>query len=447
MINVLSGLGTSKDLKTANEWKKSGYDPALLDTVYSEHWLARKCVDVPADESAAKWRTIDTPSATPEQIAAFVTAEKSRKLRPKIREALALARKYGGAAIYTAVEGQDITQPLDVAKVRKGQKVNFIVLNRNEVGLDGAVIDGDEFSENYGKPRLLTIKKTSKKIHYSRFQIFRGPCASDRSFGDLAEKFWGRSIFDSSLISAIERCESAMDSLDRSLEQATVDVLKIPDLFMKLADPEATRLLRMRIAEGAMTRSVYRMSLVDSAEDFIRAEATGSLSSGAQVLQMLLQAPSGATGIPVTKLLGISPGGLNATGESDSENLYTMLGAIRDNEIEPALDVIDKILCQVLFGRVFADWSFKWESFWSSDKTEDSTIELNRVNGIVQAVQNQIMPPAVALRQLYEDGTYSALTEEVVNEFETFEDDEETEPTPTPEETPEEMSENAAETE
>jgi phage-related protein (TIGR01555 family) len=433
MINVLTGLGTVKDPKTANEWQRSEYDPDLIDTVYSEHWLARRCVDVPANETASKWREVDTPSMTTDQIDDFVRFEKRIKLKSKTREALRLARKYGGAAIYVAVEGQDIEKPLSVEAIAKGRKVNLIVFSRNDLGIAVDKMDTDEFSENFGGPELLTIKKTGKKVHVSRFLIFKGPGAVDRLSGDLASSFWGRSIFDRSLITAIERCESAADSLERSLEQATVDVLKIPDLFLKLADPESTRLLRARISEGATTRSVYRMALVDMGEDFVRAEATGSLSAGAQILAQLLQIPSGATGIPVTKLLGISPGGLNATGESDLENYYDMLGDLRDDAIISALDVFDAVACRVLFGREFSDWSSKWPSFWSSDKVQDSTIETNRINGIVALVQNQILPEAVALRQLFEDGIYSALDEETVKDFESFIDEQKDEPPPEPE--------------
>jgi phage-related protein (TIGR01555 family) len=169
-----------------------------------------------------------------------------------------------------------------------------------------------------------------------------------------------------------------------------------------------------------MTKSVYRTALVDSEEDFVRAEATGSLSAGSQVLQMLMQVPSGATGIPVTKLLGISPGGLNATGVSDSENYYGLLGSIRSGEIEPALTIADPVICMSLFGTVFADWSYQWCNFWSSDAAQESLISSQRIQGIVQLVQTGVLPENVALRQIHADGTYSALTDEDIESFDDF---------------------------
>jgi hypothetical protein len=77
-------------------------------------------------------------------------------------------------------------------------------------------------------------------------------------------------------------------------------------------------------------------------------------------------------------------------------------------------------LCKAIFGITFADWSCTWEPFWSADRVEEANIATQRVNGIVQLVQNEIMPEQVALRQIYEDGTYSALTEQNVADFEDF---------------------------
>lgn len=425
LVNVLSGKGVAgRDTKKANTWERSDYDYDLLDTIYSEHWLARNCVDVPANEAAAKWREICTPKITPEQKTAFEKFEKKQKVKGKFREAARLARKYGGAAIYIAVEGVDITAELTPKQVKKGARINLIVFSRNDLTPSLSNLENDEMSPNYGKPKMMTIRKSSRITHISRFLIFSGPGIADTQTSTMEDRFWGRSILDSSLISAIERVDSAMDSLGASLDQATVDILKIPGLFLKLADPEATRLLRARVAEGAMTRSVYRMSLVDKDEDFVRAEATGSLSAGAQVLQMLLQIPSGATGIPVTKLLGISPGGLNATGDSDLSNYYGLLGTIRSESFESNLEILDALFCMSLFGTTFADWEMSWPPFWETDKVQESTIAAQRLQSIVSLVQGQLLPEKVALKQIFEDGTFSALTEQDVNEFAEFIDSE-----------------------
>ena len=432
MVNLMTGLGGAKDSSTYNQWVPVEYGETQLATIYKEHWLARKCVDVPVDETVSKWRENKTPGLTHEQIEIFEGAEKSLKLRKKIATALKWGRLFGGGALYLAVEGVDIGEPLRIDAIKKGARVNVIPFSRYQIIPKTDKIDGDEFSPNYGRPLFYEIRAAKQTVHASRVIVFGGAESPDSQISGEGA-YWGLSIFDSSLIKAVERCESSMSSLAAALEHANIDAISIPELFEKLASTHATELLRRRIAEGALMRSVYKTDMIDSSEQLIRAEATGALGPGAAIVQMLLQVPSGATGIPVTKLLGTSPGGLNATGESDSTNYYDMLGEIRSNDIDEALEIIDKALCMSIFGRTFDDWYYEWMPFWSADKTEESTITATRINGIVQLVAADVLPQEVALRQIFEDGTYSALTEEVVKEFEDFAAEERDEPPPTAE--------------
>lgn len=63
------------------------------------------------------------------------------------------------------------------------------------------------------------------------------------------------------------------------------------------------------------------MQIIDKDDDFSTHQYTFSgLSDVYQ--QFIMPDISGAAGIPVTRLFGRSPAGLNATGESDLQNYY-----------------------------------------------------------------------------------------------------------------------------
>ena len=419
LANVMTGLGTSKDRAVFNTWSLSQYDAATLATIYVESWLARRCVDLPADECTAKWREISTPSMTPDQIDRLVAAERAIGLRGKIAQAVKWARLFGGGAIYVAVEGQDIGEPLEIERIRRGSRVNIHVFSRNEITPDGTALNDDEFSVDYGAPLAYQLNRSGAVIHSSRLVVLRGiPMPDVACMGH--DRYWGAPMLDSSLVAAIERCETALASLTEMLEQSTVDVLKIPELFEKLVDPESEARLKKRIADGALIKSAYKTLMVDGSEEFVRAEAAGSVSAGPAAVNVLLQMPSAATGIPATKLLGISPGGLNATGESDSENYHGLLDSIRQDEVERVTSVVDPVLCMSVFGRMYPDWSAEWESFWSTDNREESDIRTARLNGIVQLVTAGILPYEVALRQIHQDGIYPAMTDDDVVMFESL---------------------------
>lgn len=438
LTNALTGLGGPKDRKTHNSWDETVYDSATLTTMYKESWIARKCVDVPADEVVSDWRDLTTPSMTDDQRKEFEAFEKKLKIRKKIASNIKKSRLYGGGVAYIAVEGQNIEEELNIEAIAQGAKINVIVLSRNEVTPVSDKLDTDEFSDGYMRPLFYRINSHNKIVHASRLIIFEG-VEPPETVSD-ANDYWGMPIFDSAFREAIEHCQSTLDYTVAALEQSIVDVISIPDLFAKLTDPQTRAQVTSRIADGVLVKSIYKTLLLDKEEEYNRKEAGSSLSAAKDIVTAIFQVPAGAAGIPVTKFLGISPGGLNATGESDSENYYKMLGDIRENEIEQFVNIVDQVMCMSLFGRTFDDWSYDWKPFWTADKKEEAEINAIRVNELVTLVQNNVMPPSVALRQLFEDGVYSALDEQTVKEIEDLEYEDVNKPEEVVTEPPEEIA-------
>ena len=62
------------------------------------------------------------------------------------------------------------------------------------------------------------------------------------------------------------------------------------------------------------------------------------------MVRTVLQVAAGAADIPVTRLLGQSPAGLSATGESDTRNYYDMIAARQEVELRPRLERLDRLV-------------------------------------------------------------------------------------------------------
>jgi phage-related protein (TIGR01555 family) len=58
---------------------------------------------------------------------------------------------------------------------------------------------------------------------------------------------------------------------------------------------------------------------------------------------MLLSAD---TGYPITRLFGVSPGGMNATGESDMRNYYDNVRSVQSTDLKPVLLYILRIISE-----------------------------------------------------------------------------------------------------
>ncbi|MFP3681974.1 DUF1073 domain-containing protein, partial [Pseudomonas sp. SIMBA_041] len=61
---------------------------------------------------------------------------------------------------------------------------------------------------------------------------------------------------------------------------------------------------------------------------------------------------SGASEIPVTRLFGRSPAGMNATGESDLQNYYEVVQQQQESTLGPILDKLLPIICMSEFGAI-----------------------------------------------------------------------------------------------
>jgi phage-related protein (TIGR01555 family) len=78
------------------------------------------------------------------------------------------------------------------------------------------------------------------------------------------------------------------------------------------------------------------------AEDFVR--DTVSFQGIPEILHIIFMLLSADTGYPITRLFGVSPGGMNATGESDMRNYYDSVRSIQSTDLEPILLYLLRII-------------------------------------------------------------------------------------------------------
>jgi hypothetical protein len=127
-----------------------------------------------------------------------------------------------------------------------------------------------------------------------------------------------------------------------------------------------------------MNRSVARALAIDAdGEEFERQPYNfGNVDS---VLQMFVIRLSSAARMPATILMGQSPAGMNATGESDVRWFYDTIATARENDLKPQI----RRIIELLFlskdgptkGNVPENWSLHFPPLWESTPKEDSEIK------------------------------------------------------------------------
>ena len=127
---------------------------------------------------------------------------------------------------------------------------------------------------------------------------------------------------------------------------------------------------------------------------------------------------AGAARIPVTKLFGRSPAGMNATGESDMRNYYDYIDGLRENEFRPIIERILPVMAMSAWGEVPDDLEITFPTMQTPDAKEKAETAEKKANAVFAAYQNDLIDAATALQELQaiseETGVFGKITDEAV---------------------------------
>jgi phage-related protein (TIGR01555 family) len=200
---------------------------------------------------------------------------------------------------------------------------------------------------------------------------------------------WGDPVLQS-IMDAVLAMDATAANVASLVFEAKVDTVGIPDLMNKLGDAgyEDTLLRRWRLAQ---TGKGINGALMHDAEEII-GQKQASFASLPDVLDRFMQLAAGAADIPMTRLLGMSPAGMSATGESDIRNYYDRISAAQELDMEPALAVLDECLIRSALGARPPEVHFNWASLWQISATERAQIGKTNAETINLLRTSQLIP-------------------------------------------------------
>jgi phage-related protein (TIGR01555 family) len=404
LANLVSGLGTSKDKRFHDQFTFAPHNRGELDAAYRGDWLSRKIVDIPPHDMTREWRDWKADKA---DISKIETEEKRLGLRHKVRDTLLYARMYGGAAVMIGFGDNDPAKPSPSNIGRAGIKYIHAV-NRYEV-TPGKVIT-DVMSPWFGEPEYWQVHSESMgavQVHPSRVVAFQGARRLDR---DVNAEWWGDSVLEA-VYDAVHHAALSNAGIAGLIHEAKLDVIKIPNLSQNLSTQDYSDRLVKRFTLANQMKSLVNALVIDSEEEWDQKQL--SFANLPETMREFLNVVSGAADIPATRLLGQSPGGLNATGDSDLRNYYDRIGGDQNVDLTPAMARLDDAMIASALGtRPDGVW-YEWASLWQmSDKEEAETAKAKAETTAIYQKTNLVPVDALAKgvqNQIIEDGTYPGL--------------------------------------
>lgn len=372
LVNVASGLGTSKSKSSHNNWEYDCTSWVTLDAMYQSNWIARAIVDEWARDMVREWRSIKSKDS--EDIEA---AERDLCLMQNVEEAVTWARLYGGAGL-VMITNQDLEQPLNVNKIKKGDLEKFLVFDRYDLTAYGDINTWDLLADNYMKPEFYNISGGSQKIHHSHIALFNGARLPKRqarvNFG------WG----DSELrrcISEINEMVASKGGIAELMQEANIDVITRQGLTDELTTDQDDAIIK-RYEVFSLMKSAINMALLDGDERLDR--QTLQLGGVAPILEMFMTWISGASRMPMTKIFGTSAQGMNATGEGDAKNYYDAIRSQQHSSLAMSMRTIDEVFIRSAVGSMPDDYNYEWNPLAQMNSLEEAQSEL------LTAQKNQI---------------------------------------------------------
>jgi phage-related protein (TIGR01555 family) len=125
---------------------------------------------------------------------------------------------------------------------------------------------------------------------------------------------------------------------------------------------------------------------------------------------------SGAAEIPVTKLFGRSPAGMNATGESDLTNYYDTIEEKQEAYLRPVYDKLFPIILMSVFGAIPDDFDFAFNPVRKPNNDEMADLASKNTDSITKAFQAGLISQQTALKEMRSQSELTGMWQSITDE-------------------------------
>lgn len=343
------------------------------------------------------------------------------QLIKKIQEGLCWGRLYGGAIGIMLIKGQgspeQLAMPLALEEMVPGDFKGLMILDRwNGVSPSSELVD-DISDPEYGLPDAYIVTDpvdgAMTRVHHTRCIRFVG---NNLPFWERqAELYWGASVIES-VFDELKKRDNVSWNIAQLTFLANLRVLKMNDIGQTLAatDPQSQAELYRTLTAQNWLASNMGIQIMDAADGFETHQYTfGGL---ADCYQQFIMDVSGAAEIPVTKLFGRSPSGLNATGESDLQNYYDMIGEKQESILRPILNKLLPPFMVSMFGAVPDGLDFDFNPVSEPSDKERMELAKTGTDNVVAALNAGMISKRTGLQELKQQsertGVWTNITDE-----------------------------------
>lgn len=393
-------------------------DYMTLISLYRNNWLVSKIIDLVAEDMTRAWITI-TSEMTPKMQDDIDRLERRTHVRAKVTEGLKWGRLFGGAAGLIMIDGdEDLMEPLDVKSIMPDSFKGIMVVDRwSGVYPDLELVD-DIGNPEFGKPKYYEISDFTKSktflVHHSRVLRFEGRPLP--AWEQMSTQMWGASEIEATY-EEIRKRDNASANLAGLIFRANINVRTVEGLsqFMGVADNEARSDLYQTLSYQNQLMNNFSTLVLGEKDKFDSIQNT-SFTGLNDIYESFMLDVSGATGIPITKLFGRSPGSLNATGEGDLQNYYDMISGKQETYLRPLIEKLLPVMFMSQFGKIPDDINFRFNAVRTPSESDVAELVSKKATTIYDGFNAGLFGQKIALKELQAMGQTTGMFTNITDE-------------------------------
>lgn len=346
-------------------------DSTLEDLFHFDPYAHRICTLVPSE---ALRQGFTVTMGDPETEARIKSVLDEMEAARRLVQAWTWARVFGGGALFVvADDGRDPREPLDEGAIRK--VVNLIPLDRRELTPSWWYSDPVR-DVKFGRVKIYRLSRAggvnvdTREVHETRLLRFTGGLVTRRR--EVALQGWGESELQR-VHTDLQQFRGAFGAMAALLQDASQGVYSIKDLATLMSE-DGKDALKTRMELMDATRSIVNAVLLDAEGEKFEKVETAALTGYAEVVRLFILLLAGASGTPVTLLMGQSPAGMDATGESDIRLWYDHVGTEQETVLDPRLRRLVRLIMLSREGPTGGvepdDWDITYKPLWKQTPKE-----------------------------------------------------------------------------
>lgn len=374
--------------------------PRQLEYMYRGSWIVGAVVDAIADDMTQAG--VDFGSAISPGLSQEITSELADlEIFQAVGDVIRWARLYGGAIGVLMIDGQDLSEPLRLDTIGVGQFRGILPLDRWSLVLTvDQVVTG--MGPSLGRPEFYQVGPNApamvgQKIHHTR--VIRQEGVRLPFVQRQAEQGWGLSVVER-MYDRLLAYDSATTGAAQLVFKAYLRTLKVKGLTQLLAaGGPAMEVLIKRVEGIRRFQSTEGITLIDADDEFnVHTYTFAGLND---LLLGFGQQLSGATEIPLVRLFGQSPAGLNSTGESDTRNYYDSIKKKQERHLGPSMTRVLKVLHRSVTGKSTPEnFTYSFNPLWQLSDDQKATVAKTTAEAVAGARDAGLISDQVAMKEL-----------------------------------------------